>query len=1042
MEQKGKARASSLSPEDRQQIEDVLAGRSTALVFDGPDLADELQDLPQEVRKLTALRSLDLYNAGISRLPSWLGELPNLEKISIDEAPIAEFPSFLPNAHWNLNAQQILSFGDGLDPSKIFGITINRETPLAAIKHALKLCQSGSLAISKFGVSLEGIAPNGRPEAWEEEWLLFDSIDSLLDEFLEAQQAIRQLILFGLPICRIPEPIRELQSLIDLRLIGVWPASIPDWLFKIPELTSLALWSNNLSDLPDSIGAARHLKSLDLMHNKFKRIPAGVWELANLESLDLMECPIEEIPADILRLERLTSLTLGDHSGVPHEIVVPPPEIAAQGLDAIKRYWSQERDAGVDYLAEAKLLIVGEPGAGKTSLAKKILDPTYELDAAEDSTEGIDVLAWQFPASIRVRDQVGEQLLQRDFRVNVWDFGGQEIYHSTHQFFLTKRSVYVLVTDERKEDTDFEYWLEIVNLLSDGSPLVIVQNRKHGRQHRVDFGVLRQRYPNLCGTLVVDLADNSGLDAAVNKIRKELEQLPHIGTALPKTWRAVRLALEADSRNYIVAEDFFGICQAHGFTDRDDMRQLGGYLHDLGICLFFQDDALLRKTVILKPEWGTAAVYQVLDDPEIAHALGAFTQDDLRRIWSGTSYASMRDELLQLMVKFQLCFQVPGSDTYIAPQLLTPSQPLYHWDETDNLVLRYKYDVMPKGIVQRLIVALNYQIADDLLWRIGAVFEYDSSKAEVIEDYRRTLLTVRIRGGDPRVLLGLIDHQLETIHRSYPGIRFEKLMPCDCETCSRLSDPMMFEVNELKEFAQAGDAIQCRRSRRLRDPVELLRMLSPDALDLWRGRLSVERPVAAGREKTVQPEIFVSYNWGGDSEALVDEIQNRMAERGVAITRDKREVSYRHSIQQFMRRIGAGKYIVVILSRAYLESKNCMYELTQIAQRPEFASRVYPIVMPDAGIFDAVTRVRYIKYWEQKRAELDAAMKEIGQEHLEGIRDDLDLYEDTRNTIGKIMRVLADMNTLTPEMHRGSDFEHLYTQLTAALQVDGWAVEG
>ena len=84
---------------------------------------------------------------------------------------------------------------------------------------------------------------------------------------------------------------------------------------------------------------------------------------------------------------------------------MPPPEIAAQGLDAIKRYWSQERDAGVDYLAEAKLLIVGEPGAGKTSLAKKILDPGYELDADEDSTEGIDVMAWQYPASIRVRDQ-------------------------------------------------------------------------------------------------------------------------------------------------------------------------------------------------------------------------------------------------------------------------------------------------------------------------------------------------------------------------------------------------------------------------------------------------------------------------------------------------------------------------------------------------------------------------------------------------------------------------------------------------------------
>ena len=91
--------------------------------------------------------------------------------------------------------------------------------------------------------------------------------------------------------------------------------------------------------------------------------------------------------------------------------------------------------------------------------------------------------------------------------------------------------------------------------------------------------------------------------------------------------------------------------------------------------------------------------------------------------------------------------------------------------------------------------------------------------------------------------------------------------------------------------------------------------------------------------------------------------------------------------------------------------------------------------MDDAGIFDAVIRLGYVKYWEHKKAELDAAMKEVGQDHLEGVREELDLYKDIRNTIARIMNVLGDMNTLTPEMHRGTDFEQLYTQLAAALQV-------
>ena len=137
------------------------------------------------------------------------------------------------------------------------------------------------------------------------------------------------------------------------------------------------------------------------------------------------------------------------------------------------------------------------------------------------------------------------------------------------------------------------------------------------------------------------------------------------------------------------------------------------------------------------------------------------------------------------------------------------------------------------------------------------MFEYEGSKAEVIEVYRRGLLTIRIRGGDPRVLLGLIDHELGIIHRSYPGIRFKKFMPCDCETCLSSSEPTMFEVGELKDFAQTGDQIQCRSSRRLRDPVELLRLLSPDALGRRPGLLTKERPGTAPRTEPVEPEVQI-----------------------------------------------------------------------------------------------------------------------------------------------------------------------------------------
>ncbi|NJN30669.1 MAG: hypothetical protein HC824_09775 [Synechococcales cyanobacterium RM1_1_8] len=68
----------------------------------------------------------------------------------------------------------------------------------------------------------------------------------------------------------------------------------------------------------------------------------------------------------------------------------------------------------------------------------------------------------------------------------------------------------------------------------------------------------------------------------------------------------------------------------------------------------------------------------------------------------------MRRELLALMQKFAICYPLrdrPGS--YIAPSLLSIDRPDYKWDDNNNLILRYEYDFMPKGILTRLIVEMH-----------------------------------------------------------------------------------------------------------------------------------------------------------------------------------------------------------------------------------------------------------------------------------------------------------------------------------------------
>jgi internalin A len=458
----------------------------------------------------------------------------------------------------------------------------------------------------------------------------------------------------------------------------------------------------------------------------------------------------------------------------------------------VQQEFRRQQQQNIEYLYEANLIIVGEGGAGKTTLANKLIDSNYQLkhegsEIPERSTEGIDVRRLDFihPGG-------------KPFRINIWDFGGQEIYHATHQFFLTKRSLYLLVTDTRQDNTDFNYWLEVIELLSESSPTLIIKNEKRDRPCQVNENQLRGRFPNLEKVLSTNLSTNRGLPEILTAIQHLISQLPHIGTPLPKNWVHVREALETDNRNYISQPEFLTLCDTHGFKRREDKLQLSGYLHDLGVCLHFQDDPILKNWIILKPEWGTTAVYKVLDTPKVQQALGQFTQADLATIWADDQYTDMRNELLQLMMRFKLCYEIRPR-TYIVPQCLSHYQPEYNWDDSNNLILRYHYEFMPKGMLTRFTVEMHRLIDSDLVWKDGVILTKDNTRAEVIEAHYQSEIRIRISGQLKKPLLENIRHEFSKIHDSYERLRYQEFVPCNCSTCKGSHTPFSYPLNRLQE---------------------------------------------------------------------------------------------------------------------------------------------------------------------------------------------------------------------------------------------------
>jgi len=181
-------------------------------------------------------------------------------------------------------------------------------------------------------------------------------------------------------------------------------------------------------------------------------------------------------------------------------------------------------------------------------------------------------------------------------------------------------------------------------------------------------------------------------------------------------------------------------------------------------------------------------------------------------------------------------------------------------------------------------------------------------------------------------------------------------------------------------------------------------------------------------------EVLVSYAWTDESERMVDELEQAFAEYGMRIVRDKKEIGYKGSLEAFEQRIGRGQCVILVISDKYLRSEHCMYELVEVDKNRHLSDRIFPIVLTEAKIYDAIDRLDYIKYWEDKIEKLNQALRDIKvMTHLTGITSDLNKYANIRSSIDHLTDLLSDMNTLTPERHQANGFSTLIDAVKLAM---------
>ncbi|MGE5340440.1 MAG: leucine-rich repeat domain-containing protein [Candidatus Omnitrophota bacterium] len=625
-------------------------------------------------------------------------------------------------------------------------------------------------------------------------------------------------------------PLRKVTQLKDLYL-GDNQISDISPLRKLTQLTHLSLDSNQIIDISPLRGLTQ-LKDLYLGANQIIDI-SPLKALKNLSTLDIRN-------NNVRRLHR--SFTYGMYIewdagpnwgmnlyGNPLES--PPVEIVKQGTAAVRNYFEQ-LDLGSRMLLESKLLIVGSGEVGKTTLMRKLLDNKFIVKPGEEeTTHGIHIKPWTISCSLENDSQPC-----RDVNLSIWDFGGQAIYHATHQFFLTKRSLYLFVWEPRKEEDTgpFDYWLNVIKLLSANSPVIVVMNKADLRKKPIDEASYKNAFPNIVDFIQVSCLTGTGIDRLTDMIRNALCGMRHLNDELPSSWLDIRTPLKQEGKNYIDRSRYYKICDKAGMEPYiGDV--VGDYLHDLGTILHFQQDPVLKDTVIINPEWATEAVYKLIDTKDIIDNKGRVSLHMLPHIWDPNQYPSDKHpSLMRLMEKFELCFRVVDTDEYIIPQLVPAKRPdidSNKFSSPGTLRLQYRYVFMPAGIVSRFIARNHYLIPDEKFWQNGVELVYEESSALLLGDPVKRLLTVSVTGPQGSELLHIIRNQLQYIHSTLnmsldAGHYFEEV-PCNCAPCSTSAEPNLYPFAMLKNMTAKNQPVMCYKSCEMLPPALMLKGFQP-----------------------------------------------------------------------------------------------------------------------------------------------------------------------------------------------------------------------
>lgn len=781
------------------------------------DLSDNpLKELPEALIRLESLRELRVNRAQLTALPEWLGRLQNLEVLSASDNDISVLPASI-FALRNLRTlglarnrlatlPALIAKMESLEFLELRGNGFDTFPPMPLRARRLRLLDLGETGLSHFPSSVCELS------------------------------GLRALHLDNNQISSVPNAVGSLSQLRKLHLDGNRLSTLPTELGSLKHLRELYLSANDFRDLPDAVYKLLDLRTLDVASNRMAQLGNEIGNLTQLETIYLQDNTLEELPDEIGCLARLATLyidgnqiaVLPDNIDRLSELRVlswegnplrfPPPEILEQGAAAITGFFQGLREGGRPEW-RSKVVLVGEGAVGKTSLKRNLAGEPF--DPLQPVTHGIEIstLPFAHPADSEI-----------SMDLSIWDFGGQQIYHATHQFFLSRRSLFVLVWNARMGylQSKLFYWLDMIEAKAPNSPILLVATHGDNTAPDLPFGDVSSRYRQIRSTFTISNVTMEGIEEVRCAIAEEAAKLPLMGERWPTKWLVAASAINSLPGKHSTIEEITATVSKQTLKAHE-IRVLMRWLHELGDILFFYDSAQLQSRVVLDPQWVNQQICCVLEDKVVQGNHGIFRHEDAERIWDGAD-SEMREFFLGLMERFDLSYRtLENRDISLVPGLLKHEAPPFEerWESVGGdgcREIRMSFKLgssMPAGIPAWFIARSN-RFSLRLHWRLGALLADNPRDPRhfglvtVSPDPVQPLVTLTVRGPHPHYLFGLLRDGLEVTFARYPGLRIERLIPCpghDGERCAhefhfrhleQALDHSTYEIQCLESFKRVS----------------------------------------------------------------------------------------------------------------------------------------------------------------------------------------------------------------------------------------------